>query len=99
VPSAAQTVASTEQRTALDALERAVSAASTANSVANLELPVFHAAAAGPRLNVTDAHASIFKLTAAAWWPPPHSHAMRRFLLLLQFVVSLSSPSADAVFL
>lgn len=81
--SAAQTVVSTEPRTAVAALERADSAASIVNSAASRVLRVFHAAAAvGPRLNATDAPASMFKLTAAAAWPPPLSHAMMKFLLL-----------------
>ncbi len=55
VLSVAQTVASTELRTVLAALERADSAASTANFAASRVLHVFHAAAADPRLNATDA--------------------------------------------
>ena len=97
--SAAQTVASTELRTVSGALERPGSAASTASSVASREHPVFHAAAADPQLNVTDAQFSMCKVTVVAWWLPPHSHAMMKFLLLLQFLAAPSSPSVDAVFL
>jgi len=82
VLSAAQTVVSTEPRTAVAALERADSAASIVNSASSRVLRVFHAAVVGPRLNATDAPASMFKLTAAAAWPPPLSHAMMKFLLL-----------------
>lgn len=55
--SAAPTVASTELRIALAALERVDSAASTANSAASQVLHVFHVAAADPRLNAMDAPA------------------------------------------
>lgn len=92
-------MASTEQRTALAALEKEESAVSTANFAANQARRVFHAAAAGPRLNAMDVPASMSKLTAAAWLPPLHSPAMMKFPLLLQFLAAPSSPSAGAVFL